>query len=92
MYPKHILVYKRRGVQAIFHEFPDRCFDQVGRPPPGETAFDLFDAGSISPGPDLLRSQYNLSIGRKRLAPGMQEHQIVVALPVSVRSGANAGA
>lgn len=58
--------------QAISHEFPDRCFDQIGRPPSGETAFDLFDAGDFSGGPDLLHCQHNLSIGRKGLAPGMR--------------------
>src|SRR5438067_1774249 len=65
--------------RAISDEFPDRCFDQIGRPSPGETAFDLLDAGDFSPGPDLLHSQHDLRKGRKRLPPGMQEYQIVVA-------------
>src|SRR5436309_2022329 len=66
--------------RAISDEFPDRCFDQIGRPSPSETAFDLLDAGDFSPGPDLLHRQHGLRKGRKRLPPGMQEHQIVVAL------------
>ena len=30
--------------------FPGRCFYQIGRPRPGETAFDPFDTGDFSPG------------------------------------------
>jgi len=51
----------------------------IGWPLPGETAFNLFDAGDFSPGPDFLQGDGNVAKGGKRLAPGMQENQIVVA-------------
>src|SRR5260370_842141 len=66
--------------QAISHQFPDCGFHQISRPSPSETAFDLLDARNLSPGPALLYRQHDLSKGRKCLPPGMQEHQIVVAL------------
>src|SRR5579859_6552769 len=66
--------------RAISHEFPDRRFYQIGRPPPGETVLDLFDAGNFSPGPDFLQSGGNVGKGGKALSPGMQVDQIVVPL------------
>src|SRR5512135_3248986 len=75
--------------QAISHQFPDRCFYEIRRPPSGETAFDLLNAGDLSPGPDLLYRQHDLSKGRKRLASGMQKDQVVVALFGQGMLGAN---
>jgi hypothetical protein len=66
--------------RAVSHHFPDRRFDQIGRPLPGETALDLFDAGNFSSGPDLLQSGSNVGKGRKALSSGMQVDQIVMAL------------
>jgi hypothetical protein len=66
--------------RAVSHHFPDRRFDQIGRPLPGETAPDLFDAGNFSSGPDLLQSGSNVGKGRKALSSGMQVDQIVMAL------------
>src|SRR6266487_303907 len=66
--------------RAVSYHFPDRRFNQIGRKVPGETALDLFDAGNVSNGPDLLQSAGNVGKGRKVLAPGMQVDQIVVAL------------
>jgi len=64
--------------RAISHDFPDCRFDQLGRPLPGETALDLFDAGDISPGPDFLQSGGNVVKSGKTLSPGMQVDQLVV--------------
>src|SRR6266700_7540561 len=64
--------------RAVCHHLPDRCFDQMSRPLPSETAFDLFDAGDFSPGPDFLQGGGNFAKGRKRLAPGMPKNQVVV--------------
>src|SRR5712692_8285168 len=66
--------------RAVSYHFPDRRFDQIGRKFPGETALDLFDAGNVPDGPDLLQSAGNVGKGRKALASGMQVDQIVVAL------------
>src|SRR6266480_1724940 len=63
---------------TISHEFPNCCFYQLGRPPPSKTAFDLSNLSNFSPRPDFLHSQHDLSKGRKRLAPSMQENEIVV--------------
>src|SRR5258706_15816519 len=65
--------------QAVSHDFPDRRFHQICRPPSRETALDLFDAGDFSPRPDLLHGWGNISKGGKALTPCMQEDQIVVA-------------
>src|SRR6266568_3149497 len=65
--------------RALSHHLPDRGFDQIGRPLPGKTAFDLFDAGDFSPGPDFLQGGGNFAKGGKRFASGMQEDQVVVA-------------
>jgi hypothetical protein len=46
-----------------------------------KAAFHFFDAGDLSPGPDLLHGQGNVSKGGKTLTPGMQEDEIVVARP-----------
>src|SRR5258708_4419270 len=59
------------------HHLPDRRFDEIGRPLPSETAFDLFDAGDFSPGPDFLQCGGNFAKGGKYLAPSMQENQVV---------------
>src|SRR5215468_2729318 len=66
--------------RRVGHHFPESRFDQIGRPPVRETARDLCDAGDFSPGPDLLQGPGHVGKGRKVLTPGMQEHQIVVAL------------
>src|SRR5437588_3604555 len=65
--------------RALSHHLPDRGFDQTSRPLPSETAFYFFNAGNLSPEPDLLQSGGNISKGRKHLAPGMQKDQVVVA-------------
>src|SRR5713101_9660623 len=71
------------------HHPPDRRFDEIGTPLPGETAFDLFDAGDFSPGPDFLQSGGNVAKGGKRFAPGMQKNQIVGAAFGKGALGAN---
>jgi hypothetical protein len=70
-------VSRRRTVSC---HFPDRRFDEALRPFPGETALDLFDAGNVSNGPDLLQSESNIVKGRKVLASGMQVDEIVVVV------------
>src|ERR1700676_3017654 len=66
--------------QTIPHEFPDSCFDQVGRPSPSETALNLFHAGNFSSGPDFPQSGGNVGKGGKVLSASMHVDQIVVPL------------
>jgi hypothetical protein len=66
--------------RCVSHHFPDRSLYQIGRPPPSETALDLFDAGDFSPRPGFLQSGGNVGKGGKALSSGMQVDQIVVPL------------
>src|SRR6266498_2523823 len=65
--------------RAISHNFPDRRFHQIGWKLMFKAACYLADRGHFSPRPDLLQGGSNVSKGGKRLAPGMQEDQVVVA-------------
>src|SRR5207248_5572505 len=51
--------------RCVSHHFPNRRSYQSGRPPPGETALDLFNAGDFSPGPDFLQDLGNVGKSRK---------------------------
>jgi hypothetical protein len=64
--------------EAITPNFPDCRFDQHGRPLPGETALDLFDAGDIASGPDVLQRGGNGVKSGKTFSPSMQVDQIVM--------------
>src|SRR5207253_5498641 len=66
--------------RAVSHDLPDCRFHQIGRKFVFKTARYLADRGDFSPRPDLLQGGGNLGKGWKRLAPGMQVDQIVVAL------------
>ena len=66
--------------RTVSYHFPDRRLDKVRRPFSGETALDLFDAGNVSNGPDLLQRDGNVVKGRKVLAPGMQVDEVVVTV------------
>src|SRR5439155_12996075 len=65
--------------RAISHHLPDCRFHKRGRKLVFKTARHLADRGHFSPRPDLLQGNGNVSEGGKRLAPGMQEDQVVVA-------------
>jgi hypothetical protein len=65
-------------VSGISEHFQIVASTRLGWPSPSETAFDLFDAGDLSPGPDFLHSEQYLCIGRKCLPPRMEEDPIVV--------------
>ena len=54
-----------------------------------KAACHLCDLGHFSPGPDLSQGGGNVGKGRKRLAPGMQENQVVVAAFGKGALGAN---
>src|SRR5690242_13191275 len=64
--------------RAISHHFPNRRFYQMSGKLVFKAAFHFFNAGNLSPGPDLLQGNGNISKGRKCLAPGMQKNQVVV--------------
>src|SRR6266516_1228188 len=71
------------------HHLPDRRFYQIGGKLVFKTACHLFDAGDFSPRPDLGHGGGNVSEGGKRLAPGMQKDQVVVATFGKCALGAN---
>src|SRR5712691_3537339 len=66
--------------RAVAHDLPDRRFYQMRRKRVFKTARHLADRSDVSPQPHLTQGGGNVSKNRKRLAPGMQEDQVVVAL------------
>src|SRR5450755_861384 len=65
--------------RAVCYHFPDRRFHQIDGKLVRKSACYLADRGHFFPRPDGDKGLGNISKGRKRLAPSMQEDQIVVA-------------
>ena len=65
--------------RAVSHDLPDRRFHQMRRKLVCKTARHLADRRDVAPRPHRVHGGGNVSKGRKRLAPGMQEDQVVVA-------------
>src|SRR5439155_3047748 len=75
--------------RTLSHHLPDRCFHQIEGKLVCKSARHLADRGHVSPGPHLVHSGGNVSKGGKRLAPGVQEDQVVVATFGQGALGAN---
>ena len=65
--------------RTVSHDLPDRRFHQMRRKRRFKTARHLADRSDFSPRPHRVHGGGNVSKRRKRLAPGMQEDQVVVA-------------